>query len=103
MIPIFAYMGADGRIRRIIQSTLEGSDQRSQELKKLAKEFGCTLQGVEHLQVSSLVREDEIIRRIREAARGDRESRLWIFAFVSAVASALSAFAAVYAVLVLKK
>ena len=103
MIPIFAYMGAEGRIRRIIQSTLEGSDQRSQELKKLAKEFGCTLQGVKYLQVSSLVREDEIIRRIREAARGDRESRLWIFAFVSAVASALSAVAAVYAVLVLKK
>jgi len=42
--------------------------------------------------------EEELIRRIQEAARSIRESRLWLIALASAIASALSALAAWLAV-----
>jgi PP-loop superfamily ATP-utilizing enzyme len=42
--------------------------------------------------------EEEVIRRIQEAARSIRESRLWLIALMSAIASVFSALAAWFAV-----
>ena len=72
-------------------------EQREIELRKLAQEYGCSLSftyignGAKHM-------EEEIIRRIQEADRSMRESRLWLIAVASALASILSAMAAWVAV-----
>ena len=67
--------------------------EREVALRELATEVGCSLvstytgDGSKHL-------EDELIRRIQEADRTIRESRLWWFAVISAIASVVSALAA---------
>ncbi len=71
--------------------------EREVALRKLAQELGCSLfstysgDGNKHL-------EDELIRRIQEAARSIREFRLWWIALLSGLASVISAFAAWYAI-----
>ena len=92
-------MTVDWRIKRIMQRYPEGIEGRSRELKELAKQVGAPLDGTEHQTVPTLVREHEVISRIREAARSHRESLLWIIALTSAIASVLSALAAWCAVL----
>jgi hypothetical protein len=88
-------MNVQQRIKTIL---LKQPDEREVELRKLAAELGCSLSstyggdGDKHL-------EEEVIRRIQEAARSIRESRLWWIALFSAVASAISALAAWCAVL----
>jgi len=42
--------------------------------------------------------EDEVVARIRNAERSDREEKLWIIALISAIASVISALAAWIAV-----
>ncbi len=71
----------------------EKPETREISLRKLAQELGCSLSstyggdGGKHL-------EEEVVRRIREAARSIREARLWWIAAISALASVFSALAA---------
>lgn len=84
------------KIKRIL--AIKDQTKREVALRKFAQELGCSListyaaEGAKHL-------EDEIIRRIQEAARSIRESRLWWIAVIAAIASVLSALAAWSAVL----
>lgn len=73
-------------------------EEREIKLRELAQELGCSLQSSYTSNGKHL--EEEMVRRIREAARSIRESRLWWIALISAVASVLSALAAWSAVLV---
>jgi len=74
------------------------SEEHARRLRELAQELGCSLastyggDGSKHL-------EDEVVRRIQEAARSHRDALLWILVLVSAVAAVLSALAAWCAVL----
>jgi hypothetical protein len=83
-------LGVQNRIKSIMR--LE-PNEREIELRKLAQKLGCSLSstysgdGAKH-------REEEVIRRIQEAARSTRESRLWLFALLSAISAILSAMAA---------
>ena len=75
--------------------------QRDQ-LEERARNLGVDVTGVPRIQSSSGVSprasDAELQRRVQEAERGLRESRLWILAVISAAASVLSAVAAVVAV-----
>ena len=83
------------KIKQIMQ--ISDRNEREIKLRKLAQEYGCSLSstytsdGTKHM-------EDEIIRRIQEADRSIRESRLWWIAAISAVAAVFSAMAAWLAV-----
>ncbi len=85
----YTMKSVEKKLKRIMALDWETKDI---ELKKLAKELGCSLQS-SHTSKGYLL-EEEMIRRIREAARSIRESRLWWIAIISAVASVLSALAA---------
>ena len=76
--------------------TKDKSD-REVALRKLARELGCSLSSTYDGNMDKHL-EEEIIRRIQEAARSIRESRLWWIALISSIASAISALAAWYAV-----
>ena len=68
------------------------------KLRDRAKELGVDVQGERIVQSSSGRREfaddHELQRRVIEAERSMRESRIWLLAVISATASVLSAFAA---------
>ena len=64
---------------------------RETSLREYAKELGCSLSS-SYIDGKHL--EADLVTRIREAIRSVRESRTWWIAFVSAIASVLSAFAA---------
>ena len=66
-------------------------------LRELAKSLGCSLSSSYTSDGKHL--EDEMVRRIQEAARSRRESSLWIIAVISAVASVVSALAAWFAII----
>jgi len=86
-------MCVEKRLKRIM--ALE-KEPREIELRKLAKELGCSLQST--YESSGKHIEEEVVRRIREAARSIRESRLWWIAIIATVASVFSALAAWFAV-----
>ena len=71
-------------------------------LEKSVRELGVGIQGGPRFQSASGIEprapDYELQRRYIEAKRSIRESRLWIVALVSAVASACSAATALYAV-----
>jgi hypothetical protein len=77
---------------------LQGDD-----LERRAQELGVDIQGDAITQSSSGRRpradDAELQRRVMDAERSVRESRLWIVAFVSAIASVISAIAAWIAVM----
>ena len=75
----------------------KGSDEREIELKKYANELGVSLQGLSTEGGRFL--EVELVSRIINAERSQREHRMWLFALIAAVASALSALAAWVAIL----
>ena len=83
------------QIKKIM--AINDKDKREIALRVLANKLGCSLSstytsdGRKHL-------EEEVIRRIQEAARSIRESRLCWIAVISAIASAFSALAAWFAV-----
>ena len=87
-------MNAQRKIKKIM--AMNDKEEREVALRLLANQFGCSLASTYTSDGKHL--EDEIIRRIQEAARSIRESRLWWIALVSAIASALSALAAWFAV-----
>ncbi|MCX5890850.1 MAG: hypothetical protein NTY36_15595 [Deltaproteobacteria bacterium] len=73
------------------------------ELEQRARELGVDIQG-DLITHSSLGRHNrasdyELQRRVNEAERSIRESRLWKVALISAIASVASATAALLAVL----
>jgi len=75
---------------------MSDKEKREVALRLLANKLGCSLSSTYISNGKHL--EDEVIRRIQEAARSIRESRLWWIALFSAIASALSALAAWFAV-----
>jgi hypothetical protein len=87
-------MNVQKKIKKIM--TMSDKEKREVALRSLANQLGCSLSSTYTSDGKHL--EDEIIRRIQEAARSFRESRLWWIAFVSAIASAFSALAAWFAV-----
>jgi hypothetical protein len=74
-----------------------------EKLEKRAKDLGCDIQGDFIVQSFSgrhkRASDSELQRRVIEAERSVRESRIWIFALLSAIASILSAGAAVITVI----
>lgn len=68
------------------------------ELEKLAKELGVDIQGDPFTQSTSGRRpradDYELQRRVIEAKRSIRESKLWMLALLSAIASIISAITA---------
>ncbi|MBI5025564.1 MAG: hypothetical protein HZC12_02315 [Nitrospirae bacterium] len=73
------------------------------ELEQRARELGVDIQG-ELITQSSVGRHErasdyELQKRVIEAERSIRESRLWKLALISAIASVISAAAALLAVL----
>jgi hypothetical protein len=72
------------------------------QLEQRARELGVDITGELRTQSSSgrapRASDFELQQRISEAERGIRESRLWILAVISAIASVLSAIAALIAV-----
>ena len=71
-------------------------------LENRARELGIDVEGDLRTQSSSgrapRASDYELQRRVLEAERGIRESRLWLLAVISAIASVLSAAAAMIAV-----
>jgi len=72
------------------------------QLEQRARELGVDVAGEPRTQSSSgrapRASDYELQRRVMEAERRVRESRLWILAMISAVASVASAIAALIAV-----
>ena len=69
---------------------------REPALREFAIELGCSLAST--YTSNGIHLEEETVRRIQEASRSIRESRLWWIAFISALASVFSALAAWLAV-----
>ncbi len=72
------------------------------ELEKRAIELGIDIQG-DPITQSKMGRhkradDSELQRRVLEAERSNRESRLWLFALVSSIASVISAATAIIVV-----
>lgn len=83
------------KIKKIM--SIKDRDKREVALRTLADKLGCSLSSTYTSDGKHL--EEEVIRRIQDAARSKRESCLWWIAFISAIASAFSALAAWFAVL----
>ena len=73
------------------------------ELERRARELGVDIEGERQVQSSSgrapRAPDYELQRRVSEAERSRRESKLWLLAVISAIASVLSAAAALVAAL----
>ena len=74
----------------------ENTDERMNKLRKIAKEIGAA----SPLPLSNTLgqQENNLITLIINAARSKREEGLWKIAFISAIASVVSAFVALAAV-----
>ena len=72
--------------------------ERILKLKEYAKKLGCSLVGV-YDKRSDKFHEDEIVARIINAERSLREENLWAIAFMSAIASVVSASVALIAII----
>ncbi len=75
---------------------------KGDELRKRAEELGIECSGLEIPHSSSgehvAVYEFQLQHKVMEAERSIREQRLWIIAFISAIASVISACAAWFAI-----
>jgi len=74
----------------------ENTDERMNKLREIAKEIGAA----SPLPLSNTLgqQENNLITLIINAARSKREEGLWKIAFISAIASVVSAFVALAAV-----
>ena len=68
---------------------------QGKDLEERAREIGVSL---DDLYSGAVINEPELQRRVIEAERSLRESRLWLIALISAIASVVSAIAAWVAV-----
>ena len=86
-------------IQHKLKSILEISNKVERELalRSLAQNLGCSLGSTYDLQTGKLF-EEELVRRIQEAMREERDARLWWVAVIAAIASAISALTALIAV-----
>jgi hypothetical protein len=91
-----ALFGIQRRLRSIM--AVQDSAKRESALRDLATQLGCSLAST-YLAPSGKHLEEEVIRRIQEAAREERDSRMWWIAVISALAALFSAIAACVAVL----
>lgn len=82
------------QIKKIM--TIKDRDRRETALREFAMRLGCILSSTYTPDGKHI--DEEVIRRIHEAARSIRESRLWLIALISAIASVFSALAAWFAV-----
>jgi hypothetical protein len=71
---------------------------RGPELEKRARELGVSMIGGLDMSAAGTVLEPALQHRVMEAERARREERLWLVALFSAIASAISAAAAWWAV-----
>lgn len=87
-------------VQRRLRSILSESDLTNREtrLRALAQELGCSLASTYHAPTGKHL-EEEVVRRIQESMREERDSRLWWIATIAALASLVSAVAAWIAVL----
>ena len=85
-------MNVQRRIKKIMDMDDMGTGMRTELLRILAWELGCSLSSTYTSDGKHL--EEEVIRRIQEAARSLREARLWWIALISGIASVISALAA---------
>lgn len=85
------------KLKRILALPLR---EKEVPLRKLAQDLGCNLNSTYTTTQSGNDKhlEEEVVRRIQEAARFKRESSLWLIALISAIASVISALAAWFAV-----
>ncbi len=83
------------QIKKIM--TIKDTGKREATLREFAMKLGCSLFSTYTPDGKHI--EEEVIRRIQETARSIRESRLWLIALISAIASVFSALAAWLAVL----
>jgi hypothetical protein len=76
---------------------------QGEALEKRARELGCDIQGDPITQSISghkkRAEDNELQRRVIEAERSNRESKMWILALLSAIASIISAMTAIIAVM----
>ena len=77
----------ESRLRRILKQK-----NPNVPLRQLAEHLGCSLESAYETNGKHL--ESEVVRRIREAARSQREGRMYWISVLAAVASVISAFAA---------
>lgn len=85
--------GVQRRLRQILANG--NREQREVALRTLAQQLGCSLTSTyEAGPYHAKHLEDEVVRRIQEAARESRDSALWWIAVLSAAASVVSAIAA---------
>lgn len=91
-------MRVEKRLKAILD--IKNRDQGDEKLREFAHSFAVSLDGTYHDLVPGVItNRTEVLRRIREAARSQREEKSWVVPVVAAVASALSALAAWCAVL----
>lgn len=85
-------------IQRKLRTILATSNvsERDAALRELAQDLGCSLGSLYEMQTGKLL-EEEIVRRIQEAAREERASNLWWVAVISGLASVISALTALIA------
>lgn len=81
--------------------SIDNPGERKKELKEYGRELGVSLNSLESNPAGEFSKfyEEDLIKRIYEAERSRREERLWIIAFLSAIAAIISALAAWFAVL----
>jgi hypothetical protein len=84
------------KLRAIL--SMSNNAERGTALRTLAQELGCSLGSIYELQTGKLL-EEEVVRRMQDAAREERDSRLWWVAFISAAAAVVSALTALIAVI----
>ena len=90
------FFNVQSRLRTIL--AVSDSDKREAALCKLASELGCSLASTYHAPSGKHL-EEEVVRRIQEAARTVREARMWLLTVISALVALLSAVASWVAVL----
>jgi len=86
-------LGTQKKLKKIMALS---KPEREIQLRELAQSFGCS----QSFSYTNEGKHDEaeIVRRIQEAARSHRESRLWMVALISAIASLFVALSAWWAV-----
>ena len=92
--------GVQRKIKKIMDMKIK-PDERDVKIRELAKKYGCSLDSTYDLPNKH--RTEEVIRRIQEADRSNRESSMWLIALLSAIASVISAVAAWGAILLKSK
>jgi hypothetical protein len=92
------FFGIQSQIKRVMAIT--DLDKRRDALLKLGDELGCSRSSLwEPVGDNVKFHEDEMLRRIHEAARQKRESFVWVATALSALASVISAATALIALL----